>query len=72
MLLALNAIAADKASPSDETMSKTKHVLGYVASSPDTILSFSASSMVLNVHSDILYLIEPKARNRADWQFVNV
>ena len=50
-------------------MKKTKQFLNYVASHPDAILTFSASNMVLNVHSNASYLTEPKARSRAGGHF---
>jgi hypothetical protein len=65
MLVALSAIASEQASPTEETMKKTLLFLDYVATHPDAILTYRKSSMVLNVHSDASYLIEPKARSRA-------
>ena len=65
MLVALSAIASDQANPTEETMKKTLKFLDYVALHPDAVLTFSASSMTLNVHSDASYLIEPKARSCA-------
>ena len=61
MLVALSAIAAQQANPTEETMKKTLKFLDYVATHPDAILTFQASKMVLNVHSDASYLTEPKA-----------
>ena len=69
MLVALSAIASDQANPTEETMKKTLKFLDYVASHPDAVLTYSASSMTLNVHSDASYLIEPKARSRAGGHF---
>ena len=69
MFVALSAIAAQQANPTQETMRKTLKFLDYVASHPDVILTFSASNMVLNVHSDASYLTEPKARSRAGGRF---
>ena len=64
MLMALSTIASDQASPTERTMKKTLKFLDYVASHPDAVLTYNASSMVLNVHSDASYLVEPKARSR--------
>jgi hypothetical protein len=50
-------------------MKKTLQFLDYVASHPDAILTYSASNMVLNVHSDASYLCEPKAKSRAGGHF---
>ena len=46
-------------------MEKTLQFLDYVAAHPDAVVTFTASKMILNVHSDASYLIEPKARSRA-------
>ena len=70
MLVALSAIASNQVSPTDETMIKTRHFLDYVALHPDAILTFNASSMVLNVHSDASYLREPKVRSGAGGHFI--
>jgi len=69
MLVALSAIASDQAAPTENTMRKTLQFLDYVATHPDAILTYSKSSMVLNVHSDASYLCEPKAKSRAGGHF---
>jgi len=63
MLVALSAITSDQASPTEETIKKTKQFLDYVASHPNAILTFRASSTVLVVHSDASYLTKPRARS---------
>ena len=62
-------IALDEVSPTKETVRKTKQFLDYVASHLDAILTFSASSMVLVVHSDASYLIDPTVRSQAGSYF---
>ena len=69
MLAALRTIAADQSGPTAKTMAKTLKLLDYVATHPGAILTYSASDMVLNVHSNALYLTEPKARSRAGGHF---
>ena len=69
MLVALSAIASDQAAPTENTMRKTLQFFDYVATHPDAILTYSKSSMVLNVHSDASYLCEPKAKSRAGGHF---
>ena len=46
-------------------MAKTKHLLDYLASQEEAILTYKASDMVLVVHSDAGYLNEPNAHSRA-------
>ena len=69
MCVALSAIASDQANPTEETMKKTLTFLDYVTSHPDAVLTYSASNMTLNVHSNVSYFIDPKARSRAGGHF---
>ena len=69
MLVALSAIAAGQAAPTARTMEKCLYFLDYAATHPDAILTYSASDMILSVHSDASYLTEPKARSRAGGHF---
>ena len=52
MLVVLSAIASDQSGPTAKTMAKMLKFLDYVTTHPDAILTYSASDMVLNVHSD--------------------
>ena len=69
MLVALSALAAEQANPTERTLEKTLYFLDYVATHPDAILTYNKSSMVLAVHSDTSYLSEPKSRSRAGGHF---
>ena len=69
MLTALLAIASAQAEPMEETMTRCKQFLDYAATHQDAILTYKASDMVLVIHSDASYLIEPKARSRAGGHF---
>jgi hypothetical protein len=42
-----------------------KKFLDFMATQEEAILTYRTSEMVLAVHSDALYLSEPKARSRA-------
>ena len=50
-------------------MHTTKLFLDYAASYLDAILTFSARTMVLSVHSKASYLMEPKEQSRAGGHF---
>ena len=69
MLVALSAIAADQATPTERTLEKTLSFLDYVATHPDAIITFKKSSMILAIHSDASYLTEPKVRSREGGHF---
>ena len=65
ILVALSSLASAQATPTEDTMQRTHHLLDYVATHPDAILSYTKSDMVLGIHSDASYLSEPKAQSRA-------
>ena len=69
ILVALSAIASQQSKPTTDTMAKAKQLLDYLASQEEAILTYSASKMVLAVHSDAGYLNEPNARSRAGGHF---
>ena len=69
ILVAISAIAAQQANPTTDTLAKAKHLLDYLASQEEVILTYSASNMVLAVHSDAGYLNEANARSRAGGHF---
>ncbi len=69
MLVALNAIATQQASPTQKTMERVKQLLDYCASQEEAVLTYHASVMVLAIHSDAGYLNESKAQSRAGGHF---
>jgi len=69
MLVALRAIAADQATPTQTTMDKIDQFLDYAASQDKAVLAYHASAMVLPIHSDASYLNKSKARSRAGGHF---
>jgi len=69
LLTPLSAIAARQASPTEETMERTRKLLDYIASQEDAVITYHASDMVLAVHSDAGYNNEDQARSRAGGHF---
>jgi hypothetical protein len=65
ILPALSALASQQANPTERTMALCLQFLDYMATQDDAILTYSASDMVLAIHSDASYLSEPNARSRA-------
>ena len=63
ILVALSSLASAQSAPTEDTMQQTRHLLDYVATHPNAIISYAKSNMILGVHSDALYLSEPKARS---------
>ena len=48
----------------------THHLLDYLGTQEEAILTYNASEMVLAAHSDASYLSEPNARSRAGGHFI--
>jgi hypothetical protein len=69
ILVGLSSLAAAQAKPTKQTLSLVKWLLDYIATNPDTILTYKKSNRVLAVHSDASYLSEPSARSRVGGHF---
>ena len=69
ILTALSAVASQQANPTTDTMAKAKQLLYYLASQEEAILTYSASNMVLAVHSDADYLNKIETKSRAGDHF---
>ena len=69
ILFALSSFASAQATPTEDTMQQTHHLLDYVATHPDVILSYAKSNMILGIQSDASYLSKPKARSCAGGHF---
>ena len=65
MLVALNEINANKASPTTDTIKKTKMLMDYADTQLDAIIRFHISNIGLHTDSDTAYLVHPKSRSRA-------
>jgi hypothetical protein len=69
VLMALSIIAVDQTKATKRTMKRCTQLLDYLAHNTDAKVHFHASDMVLNIHSDALYLSEAKARSRVCGHF---
>ena len=69
MLVALSKIAHMQAAPTQYTKKIAHHLLDYCSTNPNAIIPYKPSNMILKVHSDALYLSEPKARSRCGGHF---
>jgi hypothetical protein len=65
MRVALGTISSAQTKGTEETARAVTYLLNYCASHPEATVRFSASKMILNVHSDASYLTEAEARSRA-------
>ena len=63
MLTAIRDISSTQASPTEYILKRTNNFLGYSATHPDAILTYTASDMVLEVHSETSCLSEPNKRS---------
>ncbi len=70
ILMALSEIASQQAGPTENKMERVNQFLDYMWTHPDVIIWYHASDMILNVHSDMLYLSAPKACSYAGGYFL--
>jgi hypothetical protein len=69
VLMALSTIAGEQAKGTEYAMMKTKQLLDYLATHPDTTVRFHALDMILNIHLDASYLLVANAHSRACGHF---
>eukprot|EP00957_Ditylum_brightwellii_P140681 10716103-Ditylum_brightwellii.AAC.1 len=69
MLVAINSIAAQQAAPTENTAANIVYLLNYTATHPDAVIWYSASGMVLHIHSDASFMSEFRARSQAGGHF---
>ncbi len=67
--MTLLEIASQQVAPTENTMERVNQFLDYMWTHPDAIIWYHASDMILNVHSDALYLSAPKACSHANGYF---
>jgi hypothetical protein len=72
MLTTLSSLASEQAAPTERTGQKCLQILDYAASQEDAIVTYQASDMKLGIHSNALYLSEPKACSRSGGHMVMV
>ena len=68
-LVALSALSSQKRKATKSTKLAIHQLLDYFATQPNAILHFSASNMILKIHSDADYLNETKAWSQASGHF---
>ncbi len=69
LLCPISAIASQSANPTEKTLELTHHLLDYLGTQEEEILTYSASETVLAAHSNASYLSKPNARSRAGGHF---
>jgi hypothetical protein len=63
-MVAINSISGEKAKATQNTAKKVTRLLNYFATHPNATLQYCKSGMVLKLHTDAAYLVEPRARSR--------
>jgi hypothetical protein len=64
MLVCLGTLAAAQTKGTAATTQACTQLLNYAATHPDAVIRYTASDMILKLHSDASYLSEPEARSR--------
>ena len=65
----LNTLAKQQSAPTENTDQDVKHFLSYCATHPDAKIHFFVSEMILQVHSDVSYINETKARSKSSGHY---
>ena len=65
MLTALGSIAVQQSKGTEKTYVDNLSLLNYAATHPNAKISYTASDMILRIHSDASYLSEPRSCSRA-------
>ena len=69
ILPALSSIATEQAKPTEKTKETVKQLLDYCATQEEASITYTASNMILCIHSDAGYANEKNARSRAGGHF---
>jgi hypothetical protein len=69
VLMVLSTITSKQTKGTERTMEKALQVLDYLVTHPDATVRFRATDMVMNIHSDVSYLLEPNSCSRACGHF---
>ena len=64
-LVGLNAMAMQQTSATENTLKRTEDLLDYATTHSNAKIRYTASDMILQIHTDASYLSEPKAQSRA-------
>ena len=63
--MAINDLRTTQDKPTTISKDRLNHLLNYLDTYPHAIITYSASDMVIHVHSDASYLSAPRSRSRA-------
>jgi hypothetical protein len=69
LLVPLSALASQVSTSTTTTIKAVSHLLDYCITNLESTIRYSASDMQLKIHSDALYLSEPKAKSRIGGYF---
>jgi hypothetical protein len=66
---AISELASEQATSTETTVEKLTQLLNYCATNPNATIQYAASDMVLHIHPDVSYLLEPKSPSRIGGHF---
>ena len=69
MLVALGELSSAQSKATEQTKKDLDWLLNYAATHPDAGITYTASNMILRIHSDASYLSVPQARSRVGGHF---
>ena len=65
MLTALGSISAQQSKGTEKTYAENLWLLNYAATQPNAKIRYTASDIILYIHSNSSYLSDPRAHSRA-------
>ena len=71
MITAIGSIAAQQSKVTEKTYAEILWLLNYAATQPNAKIRYTASDMILYIHSDASYLSETRSRSRTGGQYIN-
>ncbi len=69
ILMSLRSLATKQAKPTAKTKATVTQLLDYLATQEEAIMTYNASNMILQVHSDARYANEKRVQSRAGGHF---
>jgi hypothetical protein len=63
IILAIRTLVTEQAKATEATIDKLTQLLNYCATHPDATVQYVENNVVLHIHSDASYLLEPNAHS---------
>ena len=72
VVMTISIISTEQAQATNKMINNAKQFLNYLSSNPNAMMQYYASGMILNIHSDALYLSDRNSKSRSSGIFLLV